>query len=240
MMMMMMMMMKKWWRRKRMMQMGNATSRDTLHFYTCGNCRRTSMPFETRESSSEAAATRTTEKEQREDDVAKRLLYCSLCKVAVNSASQLQAHNSGIKHKTMLEARRGDGAIKSFPRLSVGKAKIPSAEASGGLRDKTFRCQICDVHVNSDTQLKQHISSRRHKDRAAGKKTKPKYKPYTPAQQPLSFQTKKHEVLPSFLLHHQFLASFGLHPTTNAVFKFQSPPIQQALMQTPLAFPSHY
>lgn len=24
-----------------------------------------------------------------------RLLYCSLCKVAVNSASQLQAHNSG-------------------------------------------------------------------------------------------------------------------------------------------------
>lgn len=30
-----------------------------------------------------------------EDEKALRLLYCSLCKVAVNSASQLDAHNSG-------------------------------------------------------------------------------------------------------------------------------------------------
>lgn len=30
-----------------------------------------------------------------EEEKAVRLLYCSLCKVAVNSASQLQAHNSG-------------------------------------------------------------------------------------------------------------------------------------------------
>lgn len=32
-----------------------------------------------------------------EEEKAIRLLYCSLCKVAVNSASQLQAHNSGEK-----------------------------------------------------------------------------------------------------------------------------------------------
>uniref|UniRef100_A0A8C4NHF2 C2H2-type domain-containing protein n=1 Tax=Eptatretus burgeri TaxID=7764 RepID=A0A8C4NHF2_EPTBU len=31
-----------------------------------------------------------------EEEKAKRLLYCSLCKVAVNSASQLEAHYSGI------------------------------------------------------------------------------------------------------------------------------------------------
>lgn len=30
-----------------------------------------------------------------EEEKAIRLLYCSLCKLAVNSASQLQAHNSG-------------------------------------------------------------------------------------------------------------------------------------------------
>lgn len=34
-----------------------------------------------------------------EEEKAIRLLYCSLCKVAVNSASQLQAHNSGEKLK---------------------------------------------------------------------------------------------------------------------------------------------
>ncbi|GAB1298584.1 Zinc finger protein 385B [Apodemus speciosus] len=33
-----------------------------------------------------------------EEEKAKRLLYCSLCKVAVNSASQLEAHNS-VKEK---------------------------------------------------------------------------------------------------------------------------------------------
>uniref|UniRef100_A0A8C6SV68 Zinc finger protein 385D n=1 Tax=Neogobius melanostomus TaxID=47308 RepID=A0A8C6SV68_9GOBI len=110
-----------------------------------------------------------------EAEKARRLLYCSLCKVAVNSASQLDAHNSGTKHKTMLEARSGVGAIKSFPRAG----------------NKTFFCEICDVHVNSETQLKQHISSRRHKDRAAGKPAKPKYSPYSKPQKGPGQQTVK-------------------------------------------------
>lgn len=62
---------------------------------------------------------------------------------------------SGTKHKTMLEARSGDGAIKSFPRTGV-KAKLAApSELSTGLQNKTFHCEICDVHVNSETQLKQ-------------------------------------------------------------------------------------
>lgn len=113
-----------------------------------------------------------------EEEKAKRLLYCSLCKVAVNSASQLEAHNSGTKHKTMLEARSGVGSIKSFPRPGVKSKLIMPTKASTGLQNKTFHCETCDVHVNSETQLKQHISSRRHKDRAAGKPAKPKYSPY--------------------------------------------------------------
>ncbi|XP_077431291.1 zinc finger protein 385D isoform X4 [Vanacampus margaritifer] len=116
-----------------------------------------------------------------EEEKARRLLYCSLCKVAVNSASQLEAHSSGTKHKTMMEARSGVGCIKSFPRPGVkGKVAPPSSsKASTGLQNKTFYCETCDVHVNSETQLKQHISSRRHKDRAAGKPAKPKYTPYS-------------------------------------------------------------
>ena len=35
-----------------------------------------------------------------EEEKARRLLYCSLCKVAVNSASQLEAHNSGERRVT--------------------------------------------------------------------------------------------------------------------------------------------
>ncbi|XP_032802323.2 zinc finger protein 385D-like isoform X2 [Petromyzon marinus] len=118
-----------------------------------------------------------------EEERAKRFLYCSLCKVAVNSQSQLDAHNKGSKHKMMMEARNGGGAIKAFPRLGSRPA---SAEANlpkgSGLQDKTFYCEICDVHVNSETQLKQHITSRRHKDRIAGKPIKPKFSPYNKIQ----------------------------------------------------------
>ncbi|XP_077404235.1 zinc finger protein 385D-like isoform X2 [Vanacampus margaritifer] len=201
--------------------------------------------------SREAWAARVTEKEPQDEDKAKRLLYCSLCKVAVNSASQLRAHNSGAKHKTMLEAKSGDGTIESFPRVGVKKVKTPASEPAGGLRDRTFRCHICDVHVNSDTQLKQHISSRRHKDRAAGKRIKPKFNPYAPGRRRRTFQPKNHDRLKpapatSALLHAQLatamslLPSFPVHPAPNASSAlFHAPPLPQALIHPQLVFP-HY
>ncbi|KAL7382267.1 hypothetical protein ABVT39_019736 [Epinephelus coioides] len=185
-----------------------------------------------------------------EEEKAIRLLYCSLCKVAVNSASQLQAHNSGTKHKTMLEARSGDGAIKSFPRTGVKAKLVTPSESSTGLQNKTFHCEICDVHVNSETQLKQHISSRRHKDRAAGKPAKPKFSPYTPTQRHQSFQAirlalrKNQDLtkpLASCLLQRQLsvaaaaamatLPPFPLRPASNSSpALFQSQPLPQALL----------
>ncbi|XP_053907568.1 zinc finger protein 385A isoform X2 [Cuculus canorus] len=103
------------------------------------------------------------EEEEEEKAKAKRLLYCALCKVAVNSLSQLEAHNKGTKHKTLVEARSGLGPIRAFPR--GGAAGTPPAEAP----ERTFHCQICNVRLNSELQLKQHISSRRHRDGVAGK-----------------------------------------------------------------------
>ncbi|KAF6122787.1 zinc finger protein 385A [Phyllostomus discolor] len=100
-----------------------------------------------------------------EEEKAKRLLYCALCKVAVNSLSQLEAHNKGTKHKTILEARSGLGPIKAYPRLGPTTPGEPEAPA----QDRTFHCEICNVRVNSEVQLKQHISSRRHRDGVAGK-----------------------------------------------------------------------
>uniref|UniRef100_A0ABM5EUW9 Zinc finger protein 385B isoform X3 n=1 Tax=Pogona vitticeps TaxID=103695 RepID=A0ABM5EUW9_9SAUR len=89
-----------------------------------------------------------------EEEKAKNLLYCSLCKVAVNSLSQLEAHNTGSKHKTMVEARNGAGPIKSYPRPG-SRLKTHSNTTGSGLQNKTFHCEICDVHVNSEIQLKQ-------------------------------------------------------------------------------------
>ncbi|KAF7215389.1 zinc finger protein 385B isoform X2 [Nothobranchius furzeri] len=135
-----------------------------------------------------------------EEEKAKKLLYCSLCKVAVNSLSQLEAHNAGSKHKTMLEARSGAGPIKAFPRAGskLKNGSSPSLKGSG-LQNKTFHCQICDVHVNSEIQLKQHISSRRHKDRVAGKPSKPKYSPYNKPQRSSHSELVKPSLSPSFL-----------------------------------------
>ncbi|KAM9265012.1 LOW QUALITY PROTEIN: zinc finger protein 385A [Morus bassanus] len=104
------------------------------------------------------------EEEEEEKAKAKRLLYCALCKVAVNSLSQLEAHNKGTKHKTLVEARSGLGPIRAFPRLG-GATGTPPAEAP----ERSFHCQICNVRLNSELQLKQHISSRRHRDGVAGK-----------------------------------------------------------------------
>ncbi len=56
-----------------------------------------SSPSETTDLEPEAEPEAETDTET-EEEKARRLLYCSLCKVAVNSASQLDAHNSGEGH----------------------------------------------------------------------------------------------------------------------------------------------
>ncbi|XP_023657508.1 zinc finger protein 385B isoform X2 [Paramormyrops kingsleyae] len=164
--------------------------------------------------------------DESEEEKAKKLLYCSLCKVAVNSLSQLEAHNSGSKHKTMLEARNGAGPIKAYPRPG-SKLKVQAAVTKGsGLQNKTFHCEICDVHVNSEIQLKQHISSRRHKDRVAGKPIKPKYSPYNKQQRStnalaakLAFQKDLVKPLSPAFISAPFSAttvpSISLHPRPN-------------------------
>ncbi|KAE8596697.1 hypothetical protein XENTR_v10016203 [Xenopus tropicalis] len=182
-----------------------------------------------------------------EEEKAKRLLYCSLCKVAVNSASQLEAHNSGTKHKTMVEARNGSGTIKAFPRTGI-KGRVIINKGSTGLQNKTFHCEICDVHVNSETQLKQHISSRRHKDRAAGKPPKPKYSPYNKLQKSsnpvgikLAFAKQRLKPLTPRILPNPLAAaaavaavaansSFSLRSTPAATL-FQSPALPSALLR---------
>nr|XP_020659773.1 zinc finger protein 385B [Pogona vitticeps] len=97
-----------------------------------------------------------------EEEKAKNLLYCSLCKVAVNSLSQLEAHNTG---------EYLPGCVPRFIFIRLAPSN-----------------KILDEHF----VLKfQHISSRRHKDRVAGKPTKPKYSPYNKLQRSPSILAAK-------------------------------------------------
>ncbi|XP_077473546.1 zinc finger protein 385B [Stigmatopora argus] len=105
-----------------------------------------------------------------------KLLYCSICKVSVNSLVQLTAHNLGGKHKSMLDSGK--------TKPDAGGVGIAAAADSGAaltlpkgssLQVKSFQCETCNIHVNSEIQLKQHISSQRHTDRVAGKPAKPRF-----------------------------------------------------------------
>nr|KAF6309439.1 zinc finger protein 385C [Pipistrellus kuhlii] len=105
-------------------------------------------------------------------------LYCPTCKVTVNSASQLQAHNTGAKHRWMVEGQRGAprrGRGRPVPRGGAGHKAVRVAGGRRGRQGPSppFHCAVCQLQVNSETQLKQHLSSRRHKDRLAGKPPKP-------------------------------------------------------------------
>ncbi|XP_030592266.1 zinc finger protein 385C [Archocentrus centrarchus] len=135
------------------------------------------------------ADTSSTNGEPRTDDdkdpkKSKAHLHCPVCKVTVNSVSQLEAHNSGTKHKLMLEGhsvlprRRG----KVVAARAGCKSKRLGSKGSVGVPSKNFQCEVCEIFVNSETQLSQHMNSRRHKDRLAGKPPKPKFTPHSKSQ----------------------------------------------------------
>lgn len=64
---------------------------------------------------------------------------------------------TGAKHKSILEGQ------STHPRRSRGKAlsratrkpKRIGNKSSIGIQNKAFNCPVCEIHVNSETQLKQ-------------------------------------------------------------------------------------
>lgn len=62
----------------------------------------------------------------------------------------------GTKHKTIQEARNGLGPIKAYPRLGpkLGTGE-QGATSDANTEERTFHCEICNVRVNSELQLKQ-------------------------------------------------------------------------------------
>ncbi|XP_062263241.1 zinc finger protein 385C isoform X2 [Platichthys flesus] len=142
----------------------------------------------TAESCSHADTSSTNGEPHTDDDKdpkkSKAHLHCPVCKVTVNSISQLEAHNSGTKHKLMLEGqsvlprRRG----KVVAARAGCKSKRLGTKGSVGVPSKNYQCEVCEIFVNSETQLSQHMNSRRHKDRLAGKPPKPKFTPHSKTQ----------------------------------------------------------
>ncbi|XP_077068525.1 zinc finger protein 385D isoform X6 [Siphateles boraxobius] len=94
------------------------------------------------------------------------------------------AVEGSTKHKLMMDGqsvlprRRG----KAMSSRTSCKSKRLASKGSVGVASKSYYCEVCEIHVNSETQLSQHMNSRRHKDRLAGKPPKPKFNPHTKSQ----------------------------------------------------------
>merc|ERR1712046_115679 len=76
-------------------------------------------------------------------------LYCTCCKLNVNSKAQLKQHLNSTKHK-MIE-------------LGFVDNNQPGTAPKVG----QYRCNKCDVMLNSEAQLMQHLGSLRHQSGGA-------------------------------------------------------------------------
>uniref|UniRef100_UPI0037E8B474 zinc finger protein 385B-like n=1 Tax=Semicossyphus pulcher TaxID=241346 RepID=UPI0037E8B474 len=180
----------------------------------------------------------------------KKHLHCPTCKVTVNSSSQLEAHCSGSKHKQMLDGHNGSQSqrrvkMTSSPRPTcrIKQRMGTKTRAVVGVSHQPFHCEMCQVSVNSETQLKQHMNSRRHKERLAGRPVKVKFTPYNKLQPSailatkLALQKQLSKALPAgFLtspLNHAALCTMASGPLA-----LRLPPGPTAIIQGPLISPT--
>uniref|UniRef100_A0A3Q3X8K1 C2H2-type domain-containing protein n=1 Tax=Mola mola TaxID=94237 RepID=A0A3Q3X8K1_MOLML len=170
----------------------------------------------------------------------KQHLHCPTCKVTVNSSSQLEAHCSGFKHKQMLDGRNSSHSqcrvrMTSSPRPTCQiKQRVgikPRAVVS--VSSQPFHCEMCQVSVNSETQLKQHMNSRRHKERLAGKPSC--YHDFKLTK--LALQKQLSKALPAGFLTTP-LNPAALCTVASAPMALRLPPGPTAIIQGPLISPT--
>ncbi|XP_019120262.2 zinc finger protein 385C-like isoform X3 [Larimichthys crocea] len=182
--------------------------------------------------------------------IKKLLLHCPTCKVTVNSSSQLEAHCSGSRHKQMLD---GQNSSQSQRRVKIVSSPRPTCRIKQRMGNKTravvgvssqpFHCEMCQVSVNSETQLKQHMNSRRHKERLAGKPVKVKFTPYNKLQPSavlatkLALQKQLSKALPAGFLTSP-LNPAALCTMASGPMALRLPPGPTAFIHSPLISPT--
>ncbi|XP_041671955.1 zinc finger protein 385C-like [Cheilinus undulatus] len=176
--------------------------------------------------------------------------HCPTCKVTVNSSSQLEAHCSGSKHKQMLDGHNSSQSQRRVKMISSPRSNGRIKQRMGsktrvvlGVSSQPFHCEMCQVSVNSETQLKQHMNSRRHKERLAGKPVKVKFTPYNKLQPSailatkLALQKQLSKALPAGFLTNP-LNPAALCTMASGPLALRLPPGPTAIIQGPLISPT--
>uniref|UniRef100_A0A3Q0RHT8 Zinc finger protein 385C n=1 Tax=Amphilophus citrinellus TaxID=61819 RepID=A0A3Q0RHT8_AMPCI len=190
--------------------------------------------------------------EVKESKSNKKYFHCPTCKVTVNSSSQLEAHCSGSKHKQMLDGQNASQPQRRVKMTSSARPTCRIKQRMGskarptrpvGVNNQPFHCQLCQVSVNSETQLKQHMNSRRHKEHLAGKPVKAKFTPYNKLQPSavlatkLALQKQLSKALPAGFLTSP-LNPAALCTMASGPLALRLPPGPTAIIQGPLISPT--
>ncbi|PRD28244.1 UNVERIFIED_CONTAM: zinc finger protein [Trichonephila clavipes] len=104
---------------------------------------------------------------------------CDLCNITANSSLQLQTHLDGTKHKNKAlqlqqsKEKKEESDSTEVNGKSNGSAVIRPLPAEFGEPQPTkifkFSCEKCNLSVNSDIQLQQHLASKKHQAKVEGK-----------------------------------------------------------------------
>ncbi|GFR24299.1 zinc finger protein [Trichonephila clavata] len=104
---------------------------------------------------------------------------CDLCNITANSSLQLQTHLDGTKHKNkslqlqQSKEKKEESDSTEVNGKSNGSAVIRPLPAEFGEPQPTkickFSCETCNLTVNSDIQLQQHLASKKHQAKVEGK-----------------------------------------------------------------------
>lgn len=127
----------------------------------------------------------------------RQLFYCKLCDISTTSEQLLQMHYNGAKHERKLRAQffGGSPAEAAAALVAINTSGANRTEAvDGKIAEKSaivgnvtepnsnptfyayrtpsgqFYCPTCDISITSDTQLKQHLESKKHIRRMQEKK----------------------------------------------------------------------
>jgi len=104
-------------------------------------------------------------------------MHCKECDVWVNSETQMKQHLGSLRHKNTI------AGIPVPPRPDKIEPVKPRS-------NHQYKCELCNVTLNSEVQLLQHLRSQRHKATLEGKPPKPRWVPYERFREQQRIQAK--------------------------------------------------
>ena len=93
--------------------------------------------------------------------------FCEVCNIALNSDGQVKQHMSGMKHKIAA------GIISPTSNWWPVELEATNSKRSSGMGiGESYRCDTCNLDLNSEFQYNSHIDGSKHKEKLAQKEAR--------------------------------------------------------------------